>query len=61
VNVGCARQVGRLVRDVPGEQLRVVSTREATAKGGGLDHPFVCKLLVGRRNNAQSRGGLVAS
>jgi len=46
VDVRRVTQVRGLVSDMAGRRVRVVSPRERLAKGGGLDDPFVRKLLV---------------
>jgi hypothetical protein len=55
VDMRGAGEVGWLVCNMPRERMRLMSSCERLVKGRGLNYPFVCELLVGRCNNAQSR------
>jgi hypothetical protein len=53
VDVGCAREVGGLVGDVPGQRVGIMPSGKRLAEGRRLDNPLVGELLVRGSDDAE--------
>ena len=57
MDVGGIGKVGGLVGNMAGHWIGLVSAGEALIERGRLDHSFICKLFVGRRNDREAWRG----